>query len=105
VSPKPSCKTPRKRRTGEITPDFPDKAFVLRCYSHKIEDLLEAAGLEKIRDADVLANKGLGRSWAIVKDWKEVSRYQRWSELQARKLYDAVNDPTTGVLPWIAAHW
>ena len=85
--------------------DFPDKDLALKCYTHSIESLVSHAGLAFQRNTDVSTNADLGRHWQIVKDWDEKSRYQRWTEPQARTLVSAVTDATNGVLPWIRVHW
>lgn len=85
--------------------DYPNKDLATKCYTHKIETLVEVAELELQRKADVKANPLLGASWLIVKDWDEKARYHHWSELQARKLFAAVADPTNGVLSWIKERW
>ncbi len=89
-------------RTGVI---FRDKDFAKKCWTHDIEELVKLAGLERDRGFDISANLELGVSWAIVKDWNEVARYQQWTELQARRLSEAVTDSSNGVLPWIKGHW
>ena len=40
-----------------------------------------------------------------VKDWSEASRYQQKTEIKARELFEAVTDPTDGMLPWIKNYW
>jgi hypothetical protein len=85
--------------------DFPDKELAARCYTHKIETLVEVAGLKGQRDADAKANAALFVTWSIVKTWDERSLYQQWTEVQARKRFAAVSDVTNGVLPWIKGHW
>jgi HEPN domain-containing protein len=85
--------------------DYPNKDLAQKCYTHKIEVLIEVAGLELQRKADATANRTLGANWLIVKDWDERARYQQWTESQARKLYEAITDPANGVLPWIKVHW
>ena len=85
--------------------DFPDKKFALECFTHNIEDLVRSAGLRLPRDQDCSADASLSRHWLIVRDWDEKSRYQAWSEFDARKLVVAVTEPNHGVLPWIMAHW
>ena len=32
--------------------DFPDKELALKCYTHRIETLVDVAGLKSLRDAD-----------------------------------------------------
>jgi hypothetical protein len=85
--------------------DFPDKAFVLKCYTHVIETLVEAAGLTAQRDADAQINVDLSNNWSIVKDWTEASRYERSSEPEARAIIEAITHATNGVLPWIRIRW
>lgn len=85
--------------------DFPDQKFVNSSFTHKIEELVRLAGLGLQRETDVKAKPLLGSNWQIIKDWNEVTRYQCWTEPQARKLVSAVTDTTNGVLPWIRVHW
>lgn len=85
--------------------DYPNKELAQRCYTHKIEVLVEVAGLELQRKADAASNPALLANWLIVKDWDEKARYQNWTEPQARKLLAAVTDATNGVLPWIMVRW
>lgn len=85
--------------------DYPNKELAQKCYTHKIETLVEVARLDLRRRQDVDSNPALGTNWQIVKDWDEKARYQRWSEPQARKLVSAVTDSTNGVLSWIRVHW
>ncbi len=85
--------------------DFPDKELAVRSFTHHIDTLVEVAGLRSFRDADMSTNKVRNANWLAVKDWNERSRYQQWSESQARVLFAAVSDPADGVLPWIKNHW
>jgi hypothetical protein len=85
--------------------DYPDKDFAQKCYTHKIEKLVELAELELQRKAHANANPSFAANWLTAKDWDEKARYQHWTETQARELFAAVTDATTGVLPWIKVHW
>ena len=85
--------------------DFPNKEVAQKSYTHKIETLVEVANLKLQRESDVAGNPSLGSNWQIVKDWAETTRYQSWTEQEARKLVSAVTDTTNGVLPWIRVHW
>lgn len=85
--------------------DFPDKELTLKSYTHNLELLVDVAQLKSLRDIETKANPAFALSWSAVKDWDEKSRYRMWDELQARKLFNAVNDPANGVFPWITAHW
>jgi hypothetical protein len=85
--------------------DYPDKDFANKCYTHNIETLVNLSGLADQRKKDAYSNILLGENWSIVKDWDEKARYQRWTELKARKLVMAVTDSQNGVLSWIKVHW
>ena len=87
--------------------DFPDKTSVNRAFTHNLLELLELAGLKLQLQLDTTpaANPALGIHWQRVKDWSERARYQQKAEIQARGLYQAVTDPSNGVLSWIKVHW
>jgi hypothetical protein len=45
-------------------------------------------------------------NWGIAKDWSEQDRYEHGKlEAKVRQFYDAIVDPTEGVLPWLKARW
>jgi hypothetical protein len=52
--------------------DFPDKRVVQDIYTHNLEQLVKAAGLENERKVE---GEPFQKNWAIVKDWSEHSRY------------------------------
>jgi hypothetical protein len=87
--------------------DFPDKIVTEKTYTHDLIKLLDLAGLKLQLQLDTtpVANPALGIHWQHVKDWSERARYQQKTEAQARRLYQAVTDPTNGVLQWIKSHW
>ena len=85
--------------------DYPNKDLATKCYTHKIEELVKVAGVKNQRDTDAAANPVLGANWLIAKDWDETSRYQLWTEFQARELFVAVSDTTNGVMTWIKDRW
>lgn len=85
--------------------EFPDKELTQRCYTHNMEKLIEVANLNAVRVVDMAANTPRGKNWLVVKDWNEAARYRIWTEFEARKLVNAVVDPSNGVLPWITGHW
>lgn len=71
-------------------------------YTHNFDKLLSLAGLELPPDP------AFRTSWKTVTDWSEESRYstdEPESELQARKLLQAIIDPEKGVLAWLQVHW
>lgn len=85
--------------------EFPDKQKVQNAYTHNLVKLVELAGLKTALDIHGAANSVFASNWAIVKVWSEESRYQSYSRIQAQDLYDAISDPTDGVLPWMKLHW
>ena len=88
--------------TGVI---FQDRKFFEKCFTHDVETLVKAAGLDKARGLDIAANSALAVNWQTVKDWNVDKRYLQQGELEARTLYEAVTDDVNGVLLWIRARW
>ena len=80
---------------------YPDKDLATKCYTHDVDKLVELAGLRPRLQADT----ALMTNWTIVRDWSEQARYERKTRAEAQALYDAIVDPTHGVLPWIKSHW
>jgi hypothetical protein len=84
---------------------FQDKKYSEKCWTHDLEDLLTLANLKPTLDADAAANPALSANWAAAKDWKETSRYDQKTHVEAQTLYDAVASNPDGVLTWIRTHW
>ena len=74
-------------------------------YTHRLSDLIAAAELDVIWEANVSADQTLDANWQIVKEWTEEARYQQWTQAKAEELYHAVTDNLNGVLKWIKIHW
>ena len=86
--------------------DFPDKELANKAHSHDLERLLELAGLAHDLKTDMKTNKTLEVNWAVVKDWRELSRYMTAiSATDARALYLACTARKNGILSWIRAKW
>ena len=85
--------------------DYPNRELAVKCYTHKIETLVDVAGLKGQRDVDTMTNPALFANWLVVRDWDEKSRYELWTESQSRAIFAAVTDPSDGVLPWIMVRW
>jgi len=84
--------------------DFPDKNLADAVYTHDLVKLRGLAGLgEDVPQGHL--NPSQNVNWLVAKDWRETSRYETRSETEARSLYEAVSDPTDGVLPWLRTHW
>ena len=84
--------------------DFPDKKLADAVFTH---DLVKLRGLAALGDDVPQGQLGPSQNvnWLVAKDWRETSRYETRPETEARSLYEAVSDPTDGVLPWLRTHW
>lgn len=85
--------------------DFPDLSTVKQSYTHNLTDLFKTAGLWVQFQADMSTNSNLQLNWTIVKDWSEVSRYEKHTKSPAEDLIHAIMDQNEGVLEWIKQHW
>jgi hypothetical protein len=56
-------------------------------------------------DTTPATNPQLGINWQFAKKWNEKARYDQIPEANAVRLFEAVTDPTNGVLTWIKLHW
>jgi hypothetical protein len=97
-----SCVLAYIEKTGII---FDDKKYGERCWTHDLETLVGLADLAAVRGAAVAANAIARQAWTVVDEWSEQSRYEQKTQLEAQELFDAVTDPTDGVLTWIRGHW
>jgi len=85
--------------------DFPDKDTVLGSYTHSLTQLVGIAGLKQELDNESVSDKSFEQNWAIVKEWKENSRYQKHTRQDAEALYEATANNKHGVMQWIRRHW
>jgi hypothetical protein len=97
-----SCVLAHIDRTGII---FQDKKFAEKCWTHDLEVLVEQAGLKDERDNLAKINSIFAQNWTFAKDWKEISRYEVKSQLEAEELFHAINNNVDGVLQWVANYW
>lgn len=85
--------------------EFPDKNFVNKIYTHNLEQLLKSAELEnklnEIRKQDL----DFDSNWNSIRDWSETSRYEERTQIEAKNLYDSINDDEKGILKWIRQYW
>ena len=84
--------------------DFPDKRTVDASYTHRLEDLVRVAELQKSLSTSMRSDPALALNWAVVKDWNEETRYERKTRHQARDLVRAISGQH-GVLQWARRHW
>lgn len=84
---------------------MPDKNLIADSYTHDLPRLLRLAGLSQAHEREARDNKAFAANWATVKDWNEASRYETWSEAQARDLVEATTETGSGVFRWIRGRW
>lgn len=87
--------------------EFPDKDFAASCWSHKLEPLLELAGLAKALAADFGGDPKhpLRLNWKTVSQWNEKRRYEAISKGWAEELVAAITDQENGMLTWLKRRW
>jgi HEPN domain-containing protein len=85
--------------------DWPDKDFTLQVHTHKLSALVSHAQLEAARITEGNRSTQFRLNWNTVKDWRVESRYQVWTQAQARDMVEAVGKRGSGVLAWIKGHW
>ena len=85
--------------------DFPlePKIVSQTVYVHDLNTLLTAAGLATALDTAAKADPSLKANWALVKDWKNASKYSL-TVASAYGLYRAAAG-RNGVLRWLRQHW
>ena len=83
---------------------IPDRKFVNDIHTHDLARLLALAGLGPAMKADSDLSPALGTSWSFVLRWSEASRYADTRLDAASDLLSAIDDPSHGVLAWIARH-
>jgi hypothetical protein len=85
--------------------EFPDRDFARDCWSHDFNKLMRLTQLEMQHGTQLAANPLYRENWLIAKDWTEGSRNQMHDAAKAQQLYNAIVDPTDGVLSWIMTFW
>src|SRR5438067_381630 len=98
-----SCVLARVASTPELL--FDDRRFSEKCWTHNLEELLRLAGIRADFDLASTADVDLYDNWAIVKDWRETSRYVNEPKSRAQDLYKAIADKKHGVFAWVRARW
>jgi hypothetical protein len=86
--------------------DFPDKGFINRAYTHKLEELAKLDGELWVRlNDEISADATLRNNWSTVRQWDDEKRYETVAEPAAMFLYAATTEPVSGVLEWIRRRW
>lgn len=80
---------------------FPDKKIVESLYKHDPDTLLNACGLISEYYKDIKINTSLLKSWEIVRDWNEKSRYNQINKNDSTVMLKSVEE----VFQWIQTKW
>jgi HEPN domain-containing protein len=96
------------RHLGESEAVYGDPSYLKRladCWTHDLVKLVNLAGLDSEFGIARGANPSLDTFWGVTKDWKETSRYEDKTEVEAKALYEAISNSPDGVFLWIQLHW
>jgi HEPN domain-containing protein len=86
--------------------DFPpNRKAIDAIYTHNLKELIKSAGLDVTFNKDLKKDKKLDSYWAVLKDWTEESRYEKYNQRKAQDIYQAIADKKHGVLQWISQRW
>jgi HEPN domain-containing protein len=83
----------------------PPRATIAKYYTHDLDVLMKAAGLDLQLNRDMANDQDLRFNWKLAVTWEEISRYEKHSDKEALDLYSAITDPDHGVMKWIKRHW
>lgn len=84
---------------------IPEKDFVNKVYSHKLDGLANLAGLGQEAITKSKENPKFDENWTNACKWSEQSRYADSTETEARTMVDCVADEVNGVLQWLKQYW
>ena len=86
--------------------DFPDKGFINRAYTHKLEDLARLdVELWVELNGELEVDVKFASNWNTVRQFDDEKRYGVVAEEEASSLYAATTEPVSGVLEWIRRRW
>jgi hypothetical protein len=87
--------------------DFPPKPKIVgEYYTHELEKLVNYADLSAALKEEGKSDNEFESNWALVKDWKEDSRYDaKIDKKRAGGLYSAITNNKHGVLAWLRKFW
>lgn len=84
---------------------IPDKAYVAAIYTHKLDSLMNIAGLQVEFKKDSDADEELAAAWGVTSKWTEESRYQLWDEFSTASMVEAISNQEHGIYAWVKKHW
>jgi HEPN domain-containing protein len=88
------------------TDEVPDRKLVNSFYTHRLDELLSISGAKSEFETRARSDSNFERNWSAAREWNEVVRYDLLiTESVARRLYEAVTNGTSGILPWLRTQW
>lgn len=88
---------------------YPESGEIARSFkTHKLDDLLRLAGLQRKFDQAKTANPNLLTNWSLVTQWSEQVRYNPVGtspKVRAGEIIAALEDPADGVFTWLKKYW
>ena len=85
--------------------DFPTKDNI-KSHTHEFSKLISIAKLESELAEEFANSPKFKANWEYAKKWLPEQRYELSMNYQtAKDLYEAITDPTHGVLEWIKKFW
>ena len=100
-----SCVLAHFQNTGMIFQDRTYLRDLADCWTHDLERLVKLAGLKVVLDKNLASNPNLDSNWQVARGWRETSRYEDKTEVEARDLFQAVTNQPDGVLQWLRTFW
>lgn len=92
-----SCVLHHVEKTGMIFRERRYLKSLADCWTHELDLLVELAGLTAELGTACGANPALAGFWGVAKVWKETSRYEEKTQLDAEQLYEAIShEPKRG---------
>lgn len=86
--------------------DFPDKNFIQKAYTHKLEELAKLDVQFWFQfESELNKDVRLASNWSTVRQWNDENRYAVVKRAEAQSLYAAATEPVTGVMEWIRRRW
>ena len=80
---------------------IPDLNLVKSIYTHKLNDLVEIADLEKLRKEVADGSPQFAAYWSTVSDWSVTARYEIIDKFKAAAMNVAMSDEKDGVFEWL----
>jgi HEPN domain len=88
---------------------YPETGEIARSFkTHKLDDLIRLAGLQRKFDRAKASNPSLLTNWSLVTTWSEQFRYNPVGSsprVRAGEIIAALDDPMDGIFTWLKKYW